>query len=85
MMPIGDPLDRSFYPTLTLMMDSYRQAAHQILVLNMQVQIPLTNALADTFSKTIGDGLNFGLSLHLHPYFLYASSKGYGKSVHMCR
>ena len=26
-------------------------------------------------------GLNFGLSFHLHPYFVYASSDGSGKSV----
>ena len=24
-------------------------------------------------------GLNFGPSLHLHPYFVYESSEGYGK------
>ena len=28
-------------------------------------------------------GLNFGLSLHLHPYFVYASSGSSGKSAHL--
>ena len=32
-----------------------------------------------------GAGLNFGLRLHVLPYFVYASSKGSGKIVHMCR
>ena len=26
--------------------------------------------------------LNFGLSLHLHPYFVYAGSQGSGESAH---
>ena len=43
-------------------------------------QIPLINADTDISSKV--RGLNFGLSLHLHPYFLNASSKGSGKSVY---
>ena len=30
-------------------------------------------------------GLNFGLSLHLNPNFLYASSEGSGESEHMYR
>ena len=30
-------------------------------------------------------GLNFGLSLDLHPYFMYVSSKGSGKSGPMHR
>ena len=29
--------------------------------------------------------LNFGQSLYLHPYFEYASSRGSGESVHLCR
>ena len=28
-------------------------------------------------------GLNFCLSRHLHSYFVYASNKGSGKSVHL--
>ena len=30
-------------------------------------------------------GINFGLVLHLRPYFVYASSEGSGKSAHMRR
>ena len=46
-------------------------------------QTPLMNAHTDVFS---GDrGLKFGLSLHLYPYFLYASSEGSGESAHMRR
>ena len=41
------------------------------------------NAFADVFSKT--RDLKFGLSFHLYPYFLHASSVGYGKSVRMRR
>ena len=31
------------------------------------------------------EGLMFGSSLHLHPYFVYASSKGSGETAHLCR
>ena len=47
------------------------------------VQMPLINAHAVVSSGA--RGLNFGLSLHLHPYFVYASSKGSGKSAHKGR
>ena len=30
-------------------------------------------------------GLNFGPSLHLHPYFMYARSKDSGETAHMRR
>ena len=30
-------------------------------------------------------GLNVHLSLHLHPYFVYASSKGSGETAHLRR
>ena len=30
-------------------------------------------------------GLRFGLSLHLLPYYVYASSEGFGESAHMRR
>ena len=36
-------------------------------------------AFADVFNRA--RGLNFGLSLHQHPYFMYASSKGSGFCV----
>ena len=29
--------------------------------------------------------LNFSLSLHLHPYFVYANSEGSGESAHVRR
>ena len=47
--------------------------AHQVLVLVAYVQMPLI----------IADAVNFGLSLHLHTYFMYANSQGSGKSGHM--
>ena len=31
-----------------------------------------------------GLGLNFGLSLHLHPYIVYASNEGPRKYDHLC-
>ena len=37
----------------------------------------------DVFSKV--RGLNFGLSLHQHPYFVYMSSEGSGESAHMLK
>ena len=30
-------------------------------------------------------GLNYGLSLHLHPYFVRASSEGFGESGRLCK
>ena len=30
-------------------------------------------------------GLHFGLGLHLHPYFVYASREGSSEPVHMPR
>ena len=45
--------------------------------------MPLINAHADATREA--RGLKFGLSLHLHPYFVYASTEGSGESVHMHR
>ena len=42
--------------------------------------MPLINAHADVCSKA--RCLDFGLNLHLYPYFMYASSKSSGESVH---
>ena len=42
---------------------------------------PPINALAEV-SRT-ATGLKFGLSLHLHPYFVNRSSKGNGESVNV--
>ena len=43
--------------------------------------MPLIKAHAEVSSEA--RGLNFCLSLHLHPYFMYASSEGSGGSAHM--
>ena len=45
-------------------------------------QKPPINAHADISSEVTC--LTFGLSLHLHPYFLYASREGLPKSEHLC-
>ena len=44
--------------------------------------MPLITAHADVPTKAIYRGLNNGLSLHLHPYFVYGSREGSGGSVH---
>ena len=41
-------------------------------------QKPPLNAHSDVSSRA--RGLNFGLSLHLHPYFVYASSEDSGET-----
>ena len=46
-------------------------------------QKPQVNAHADTSCRA--KGLNFGLSLQLHPYIVDVSSKGSGKSVHFAQ
>ena len=40
------------------------------------------NSHADVSSRV--RRLNFGPSLYLHPYFVYVSSEGSGKSTHLC-
>ena len=42
-----------------------------------------TYGLICTMPLTIG--LLFGLNFHLHPYLMYASSKGFGEFAHMRR
>ena len=42
-------------------------------------QTPPLNAHADVSSRA--RGLNFGQRLYLHPYFVYTSSKGSGRSA----
>ena len=32
---------------------------------------------------TYPEGLRIGVSLHLHPYFVYACNKGSGESAHL--
>ena len=41
------------------------------------MQQPPLNVHADLSRRA--RGLNFGLSLHLHPFFAYITSKGFGK------
>ena len=43
--------------------------------------MPLIIAHADVSSRARGQ--IYGLSLHLYPYFVYASSEGSGESTHM--
>ena len=56
---------------------------HKLSVLIQYEQMPLINANAKVSSE--GRDLNFGLNLQIHPYFVYASRIGSGKSAHMCR
>ena len=60
---------------------SYRPS-HKILVLIEHGQLPLKNTYPDVSSKA--RGLFLGQSLHLHPYFVYASSEGPGNSASTC-
>ena len=56
---------------------------HGISVLIAYAQMLLINAHYVVSSNA--RGLNFGPRLHLHPYFVYASSEGSGESAHMHR
>ena len=51
--------------------------AHEVLLLIAYAQMPLLNAHADNSSEA--RSLNFGLSLRLQLYFIYASSEGSGE------
>ena len=58
-------------------------SVHEISVLahmRKYAQMPLINVHADVSSEA--GGLNFGLRLHLHPYFVNASSEGSYESAH---
>ena len=50
-------------------------------MLMTDAQMSLVNTHSGVSSKV--GGLNFGLSLHLHPYLMLVSSDGSGKSVYM--
>ena len=54
----------------------------EILGLIAYGQTPL-NAYADVSSRA--RGINFGLNLQLHLYFVYTSSEGSAKLVHLHR
>ena len=58
-------------------------SVHEILVLMAYAQTPLINATADISSWA--RGLNFGLSLHLHPFFVDSSKEGSDYSALMCK
>ena len=51
--------------------------------LNLMLCVPSLSAYADVSSGA--RGLIFGLSLRLHPYFMYASSEGSSETAHLCR
>ena len=53
---------------------------HEILVLISSVQKTFRNAYAGGPRNT--EDLIVCLSLHLHPYLVYTSSKGFGESAH---
>ena len=69
------------FKTLTMYVEN--GTVHEILVLVAFPQKRLINVLA--YVSSGARGLNFGLSLHLHPYFVCASSKCSGKYVHLRR
>ena len=60
----------------------YNRLVHE-MVLVAYGQMPLIYAHAGTSTKA--RGINFGLSLHLHPYIVYTSGKGSGESAHTLR
>ena len=68
----------SFRPLMFFFFNITYGPTHEILVLIAYAQIPLTNDYADASSGT--RDLDVGLSLNLHPYFLYASREGPGMS-----
>ena len=52
---------------------------HEISVLISYAQkLPL---IANTYVPSVAGDLNCGLSLHVHPYFMYAGSQGSGETV----
>ena len=57
-------------------------AITRILLLTACAQMALINARPDVFKEA--RGLYFSMSLHLHPYFMYASSEGSSESAHIC-
>ena len=59
-------------------------SARDFGIYGIYMQMPLRNIHADISSKARGL-IFFYLSLHLHPYFMYMSSKGSGQTLHMHR
>ena len=58
-------------------------STHEILLLIEYEQMPSCNYHAGVPSGA--RGLKFALSLHLHPFVMYASSEGSGETVRMHR
>ena len=57
--------------------------AYEILALIAYAQRPRLNTRADVASGA--RRLNLGMSLNLHPYFVYASGEGPDETAHMRR
>ena len=55
----------------------------QLKHLDQLIRMPPLNVHAD-ISRGARSMTFFDLSLHLHPYFVHASSDGYGESAHLC-
>ena len=60
-------------------MTSSHLRLHEISVLIAYAQMPLINTHSSVSSYA--RGLNFGPSLHLHPYFVYVSREDFGNSA----
>ena len=65
---------------------------HGLIPLNFTelAKAVLIDLVSDTFCMYAqltnrARALYFGLSLHLHPYFMYVASEGSGESVHLHR
>ena len=56
---------------------------HKLSVFIEYEQMSLVNADANVSREV--RGVILGQNLHLHPYFVHASSEGSGKSANMCR
>ena len=52
--------------------------AHEFSVIILYAHMPLMDAHAGISSKA--GGLHYGLNLHLHPYYVYASREGCGET-----
>ena len=74
----GDTLDKLDVRSPPWILKYMGHEPHLLLVM-AYAQMPLISAHSNVRC------LNFGLSLHLHTYFVNVSSKGSGKSVHMHR
>ena len=69
--------------TLDKMSNCWKSHVAALLVLIAYAQIFHINDHSDI--SRVARGLNFGLSPHLHPYFVYTSSEGSGESANLRR